>query len=177
MFQSVSAVRQKWFGIVSKPDKSFLDSLQRPLEEYDFNSIVLVVAMFKKLFSRATDAFHETEQQTVIDADLQERMRKTGGSNSAELAAVLLVAPDAMMRLTLEEARIVVSYMEPRKFAEGTVIIQEGDKDNTDYMVLVLDGEVTVESIAVSRITPVTNAALGHLHRHQRRARRHLLTR
>jgi CRP/FNR family transcriptional regulator, cyclic AMP receptor protein len=117
--------------------------------------------MFKKLFSRAPTDFSETEQQTVLDAELLERMRKTEGSDSAELAAELLVAPGAMMRLTLEEARIVVSYMQPRKFTEGTVFIEEGDKHNTDYMVLVLDGEVTVESIVVSRITPVTTAVLG----------------
>ncbi|TAG27283.1 MAG: cyclic nucleotide-binding domain-containing protein [Burkholderiales bacterium] len=117
--------------------------------------------MFKKLFTRPADAFRETEQQTVIDEELQDRMQKTEGSNSAELAAVLLAAPAAMMRLTLDEARIVVSFMEPRKFPVGTIFIQEGDKNNTDYMVLVLDGEVTVESITVSRTTPVTTAVLG----------------
>ncbi len=117
--------------------------------------------MFKKLFSRTPEVFSDTEQQTVLDEELLDRMRRTEGSDSAELAALLLAAPDAMMRLTLDEARIVVSYMNPRKFAEGTVFIQEGDKNNTDYMVLVLDGEVTVESIVVSRTTPVTTAVLG----------------
>ncbi len=117
--------------------------------------------MFKKLFSRTPEAFNDTELQTVMLEEAEDRMRKTEGSDSAELAAELLAAPDAMMRLTLDEARIVVSYMNPRKFAEGTVFIQEGDKNNTDYMVLVLDGEVTVESIVVSRTTPVTTAVLG----------------
>ena len=117
--------------------------------------------MFKKLFSRTPDAFSETEQQTILDEELAERMLKTDGSDSEELAAELLASPGAMMRLSLEEARIVVSYMSPRKFSEGTVFIQEGDKHNTDYMVLVLDGEVTVESIVVSRTPPVTTAVLG----------------
>jgi len=117
--------------------------------------------MFKKLFSRSSDDFALTEQQTVIDADLAERLLKLDGSDMAALAAELLAAPTAMMRLTLDEARIVVSYMEPRMFEVGTVFIQEGDKNNTDYMVLVLDGEVTVESIVVSRTTPVTTAVLG----------------
>jgi CRP/FNR family transcriptional regulator, cyclic AMP receptor protein len=117
--------------------------------------------MFKKLFSRTTDDFALTEQQTVIDADLAERLLKLDGSDMASLAAELLAAPTAMMRLSLDEARIVVSYMEPRMFELGTVFIQEGDKNNTDYMVLVLDGEVTVESIVVSRTTPVTTAVLG----------------
>ena len=117
--------------------------------------------MFKKLFSRTPQAFSDTEQQTVMDEDLLDRMRATAGSDMAELAAELLIAPGAMMQLTLDEARVVVSYMNPRKFDEGTVFIQEGDKNNTDYMVLVLDGEVTVESIVVSRTTPVTTAVLG----------------
>jgi CRP/FNR family transcriptional regulator, cyclic AMP receptor protein len=135
-------------------------SLQRSSQEYDFTS-TFPSTMFKKLFSRTSDGFSETEQQTVLEEELEDRMRKTEGSDSAELAAELLAAPSAMMRLTLDEARIVVSYMQPRKFAEGTVFIQEGDKNNTDYMVLVLDGEVTVESIVVSRTTPVTTAVLG----------------
>jgi CRP/FNR family transcriptional regulator, cyclic AMP receptor protein len=117
--------------------------------------------MFKKLFLRTPDAFSETEQQTVLDEELAQRLSKSAGSDSAELAAELLAAPDAMMRLSLDEARIVVSYMQPRMFEVGTVFIQEGDKNNTDYMVLVLDGEVTVESIVVSRTTPVTTAVLG----------------
>ena len=117
--------------------------------------------MFKKLFSRTPETFSETEQQTVLDEELAERLLKTEGSDSAELAAQLLTAPAAMMRLSLDEARIVVSYMSPRLFPEGTVFIQEGDSNNTDYMILVLDGEVTVESIVVSRITPVTTAVLG----------------
>ena len=108
--------------------------------------------MFDRLFPKKPDSPEDVAQ---------ERMRRIEGSDMAELAAELLIAPAAMMRLSHDEARIVVSYMQPRKFDEGTVFIQEGDKNNTDYMVLVLDGEVTVESIVVSRTTPVTTAVLG----------------
>ena len=108
--------------------------------------------MFDRLFPKKPDSPEDVAQ---------ERMRRIEGSDMAELAAELLIAPAAMMRLSHDEARIVVSYMQPRKFEEGTVFIQEGDKNNTDYMVLVLDGEVTVESIVVSRTTPVTTAVLG----------------
>jgi CRP/FNR family transcriptional regulator, cyclic AMP receptor protein len=51
--------------------------------------------------------------------------------------------------------------MSPKLFDEGTVFIKEGDKNNTDYMILVLAGEVTVENIVVSRRTPVTVTVLG----------------
>jgi CRP/FNR family transcriptional regulator, cyclic AMP receptor protein len=91
----------------------------------------------------------------------EERLRKTEGSDSAALAATLLTAPTALMQLSAEEARAVVSYMAPKRFDEGTIFIKEGDQNNTDYMILVLDGEVTVESIVVSRRTPVTVTVLG----------------
>jgi CRP/FNR family transcriptional regulator, cyclic AMP receptor protein len=90
-----------------------------------------------------------------------ERLRQLEGSGSADLAAELLTAPTALMQLSSEEARVVVSYMSPKKFDEGTVFIKEGDKNNTDYMILVLGGEVTVENIVVSRRTPVTVTVLG----------------
>jgi CRP/FNR family transcriptional regulator, cyclic AMP receptor protein len=90
-----------------------------------------------------------------------ERHRAVEGSNSAGRAANLLIAPTALMQLTLEEATIVVSYMSPRKIARGTTFIKEGDKTDTAYMVLLLEGEVTVESITVSRSEPVTVTVLG----------------
>ena len=81
-------------------------------------------------------------------------MRATQGSSSAELAASMLIAPTALMQLTLEEARIIVSFMKPRKISIGTTFITEGDKHDTGVMFLVLDGEVTVKSLTVSRRDP-----------------------
>lgn len=91
----------------------------------------------------------------------QERRRAIEGSSTAELAARLLIAPTALMQLTPEEALTVVSYMIPQKIAAGTTFITEGDKSDTGYMLLVVEGEVTVESILVSRRTPVTVSVLG----------------
>lgn len=91
----------------------------------------------------------------------KERMRAVEGSTSAELAAELLIAPTALMQLSTEEALIIVSYMMPRKISMGTTFIREGDRSDTGYMVLLLEGEVTVESIIVSRRTPVTVTVLG----------------
>ena len=78
-----------------------------------------------------------------------------------EIAAELLTAPSAMLQLSLVEARVVARYMRPRFIAEGTVFIREGDADGTGFMVLVLDGEVTVENIVVSRVSPITVTVLG----------------
>ncbi len=91
----------------------------------------------------------------------KDRMRAIEGSSTAELAAQLLIAPTALMQLSLEEALIVVSYMIPRKIPMNTTFITEGDKKDTGYMVLLLEGEVTVENIVVSRHTPVTVNVLG----------------
>ena len=93
--------------------------------------------------------------------DPKERMRAIEGSSTAELAAKLLIAPTALMQLTREEAFTVVSYMTPRKIPMGTTIIREGDKTDTGYMMLLLEGEVTVENIVVSRHAPVTVTVLG----------------
>ena len=113
--------------------------------------------MFDKLFG--------TNKNTPISAPehmrAKDRMRAVEGSSTAELAAVLLIAPTALMQLKSAEAMIVVSYMIPRKIPVGTTFIMEGDKSDTGYMVLLLEGEVTVENIVVSRRSPVTVNVLG----------------
>lgn len=114
--------------------------------------------MLKKLFNRAPDAAPPSTLGEYFGEQLPS-MGKT--TNMVDFAAELLTAPGAMMRLSLQEASVVVSYMQPRVFSQGTIVIKEGDKNNTDYMVLVLDGEVTVENILVSRTTAVTTAVLG----------------
>jgi CRP-like cAMP-binding protein len=91
----------------------------------------------------------------------RQRLRKIAGSSAADLAAEMLSAPSALLQLNHEEARTVVAYMLPHKIAEGTTFIREGDTDHTDFMLLVLDGEVTIETIVVSRTEPITVTVLG----------------
>ena len=111
--------------------------------------------MFNKLFGKKPPA---EAPESVMP---QERMRAIEGSSSAEMAANMLTAPTALMQLTYEEARVIVSYMQPRKIADGTTFIKEGDTQDTDFMLLLLDGEVTIESIVVSRTEPITVTVLG----------------
>ena len=113
--------------------------------------------MFEKLLSKCRPAQHEAPERMRS----KERMRSVEGSSTAELAARLLIAPTALMQLTPDEALTVVSYMLPRKISLGTTFINEGDKLDTGYMMLLLEGEVTVESIVVSRHAPVTLNVLG----------------
>ncbi|MBC7379018.1 MAG: cyclic nucleotide-binding domain-containing protein [Burkholderiaceae bacterium] len=111
--------------------------------------------MFNKLFGKKPP---DEGPESVMP---QERMRAIEGSSSAEMAADMLTAPTALMQLTHEEARVIVSYMQPRKIADGTTFIKEGDTQDTDFMLLLLDGEVTIESIVVSRTEPITVTVLG----------------
>jgi CRP/FNR family cyclic AMP-dependent transcriptional regulator len=110
--------------------------------------------MFDKLFGkkRADSGLAPTATQ---------RMRVTSGSSMAEMAAEMLAAPTALAQLTPDEAREVVSFMKPHKIAEGITFIKQGDTKDTDFMLLVIDGEVTVESIVVSRTEPITVSVLG----------------
>ena len=85
----------------------------------------------------------------------------TEGSEAADLAARLLMAPTALMQLTMPEARMVVRYMQPQIVSKGTVFIREGDARDTGFLMLLLDGEVTVETLVVSRVEPIVITLLG----------------
>lgn len=80
---------------------------------------------------------------------------------AADLAADLLIAPNALIPLTRKEARLVVRYMQPQIIAQDTIFIREGDKRDTGFMLLLLEGEVTVENIVVSRSDPIIISVLG----------------
>lgn len=78
-----------------------------------------------------------------------------------ETAAELLMAPSALMHLTLDEAHVVVGYMTPQFIPNNTTFIREGDAADEGFMALLLEGEVVVESITVSRTEPLTIRVLG----------------
>jgi CRP/FNR family cyclic AMP-dependent transcriptional regulator len=63
-----------------------------------------------------------------------------------EVAARLLVTGSALADLTIGDALKVVGYMRPKLIKAGTVIIQEGEVKQTDYMLLVLEGDIAVEN-------------------------------
>jgi CRP-like cAMP-binding protein len=97
--------------------------------------------------SDRTDDFHFTSKASM--------------RNAMEHAASMLAAPSALVSLTEQEAMVAVRFMRPRQIPQGTVFIREGDNSNTGFLVLVLDGEVTVESIVVSRVSPITVTVQG----------------
>jgi CRP-like cAMP-binding protein len=111
--------------------------------------------MLGRLFGRKADG------GTMSYDKPRQRLRSIRGSLTAARAAAMLCEPSAMLQLSRGEARTIVSYMQPHRIAEGTTFIKEGDTENTDFMLLVLDGEVTIESIVVSRTAPITVTVLG----------------
>jgi CRP/FNR family transcriptional regulator, cyclic AMP receptor protein len=107
--------------------------------------------VFARLFGRGGHAVPSRRQ----------RLRKIANSPTADHAAELLRAPSALMQLDEEEARTIITYMAPHRIPEGRMFIKEGDTENTDFMLLVLDGDVTVETAVVSRNAPITVTVLG----------------
>jgi len=83
------------------------------------------------------------------------------GGDGAERAAALLCAPDGLMRLSLDEARVVVGYMTPAFIKAGTTFITEGDSGDGGFMALLMEGDVVVEQITVQRSEPITLRVLG----------------
>lgn len=121
-----------------------------------------MMSILSKILGRRAEDAPETQPMSRFDTpSVRQRLRALEGSSAADLAAEMLTAPTALMQLTPEEARVVVSYMKPHRIQEGTTFIREGDTDATDFMLLVLDGEVTIETIVVSRTQPITVTVLG----------------
>lgn len=84
-----------------------------------------------------------------------------GDVPGSELAAQLLASPDALTQLKIDEARVVVKYMTPRFVPADVTFIREGDAGDSGFMALLLEGDVIVERITVSRTEPVTVRVLG----------------
>lgn len=96
-----------------------------------------------------------TQTNTII----KDQLNKEG--TGAEHAAQLLCAPEGLMRLSLDEARVVVRYMTPRFISAGTTFIKEGDAGDGGFMALLIQGDVVVEQITVKRTEPITVRVLG----------------
>jgi CRP-like cAMP-binding protein len=107
------------------------------------------LSMLKKLFSRKTSAVPSGEP------DL------TKGYKTADLMANLLISPSNLMPLTMKDVRVVARYMQEQFIAQNTVFIREGDNRDTRFMLLLLEGEVTVENLVVNREDPMIISVLG----------------
>jgi CRP/FNR family transcriptional regulator, cyclic AMP receptor protein len=113
------------------------------------------VSLIDKLFG------HRRDSEAPESRLPAERLAEVGASTTAHQAAELLRAPTALMQLSEEEALTVVSFMRPQVYKRGARIIRQGEASDTGFMVLVLEGEITVENLVPSRADSVTVTVLG----------------
>lgn len=83
------------------------------------------------------------------------------GSDVWRTAVGLLCSAKSQFGLSPVQAEVVLSYMHPFSIEESVEFIREGDASNSDFMALVIDGDVTVETITVSRTSAMTVTVLG----------------
>jgi CRP-like cAMP-binding protein len=79
----------------------------------------------------------------------------------AALAADLLRTPQALLQLSTDEAMCVVGYMRLVPYAKGTVLFRRGDQASSGFMLLILEGEVSVEAGEIGSTDAVEIAVLG----------------
>lgn len=79
----------------------------------------------------------------------------------AQLAADLLRTPNALATLTEDDLRTVVSQMQLVSVPAGQVMMQEGDRDNTGYLLLLLTGEAKVVATDVAHGTCIDISVMG----------------
>jgi CRP-like cAMP-binding protein len=80
----------------------------------------------------------------------------------AERAAAMLSNPKAVVHLTLAEARQVVARMGLVDFPVGTTLLREGAESVSGHMLLLLEGEVSVDSEAAGGPqTPLALSVIG----------------
>lgn len=120
--------------------------------------------LIKKLFakeqanhtSQASAAPAATRQAPPMPAAWAEH-----GAAMWDTAVALLLDSTSPFRLDDIQARVVLAHMHPFEIEEGVTFIREDDDDSGNFLALVIDGEVTVETIAVSRTTSMTVTVLG----------------
>lgn len=82
-----------------------------------------------------------------------------------EKAAQLLGTPTALADLSRAEARTVVRFLVFKRVKAGSVLIREGEVIHTDFMMLIVEGDVIIEN----EVTPVSDSIVitiigpGHL--------------
>jgi CRP-like cAMP-binding protein len=76
-------------------------------------------------------------------------------------AARLLVTESALGNLSFSDARKVIPYMKPKWIKAGAALIREGEKVSNDFLMLILSGDVRVESQASGLAEPMVITVLG----------------
>ena len=82
-----------------------------------------------------------------------------------QAATELLRTPTSLAELSRDDARRVAAYMWMVTYNAGAIVIQEGDRDHTGFMLLLLSGEVSIEleGSEPGDSTPISVLGAGHL--------------
>lgn len=108
--------------------------------------------MFKKILGA-----REPSDALTDEASKQRDMEAL----DAELLTGFLCSAECITPMTKSEAKIAASYMRARQYADGDIILKEGDKTSTSHMLWILHGEAVVEALSVSASNPITVTVLG----------------
>ena len=76
-------------------------------------------------------------------------------------AARLLVTESALGQLSFTDARRVIHYMKPKRIKMGAALIREGEKVHNDFMMLILAGDVRLETQSHRASDEVVVTVLG----------------
>ncbi len=76
-------------------------------------------------------------------------------------AARLLVTESTVGPLNFADAQRVVRYMKPKRIKAGAALIREGEKISNDFVMLILSGDVRVESRAQGLTEPIVITVMG----------------
>lgn len=159
---SWKALDQRQIGMRRDPRKrEHWRQIGRGVAPYGTMGAVIKNQGLTEVHVMTTGSENSGQQGAAKELDLPAQPRLPRSKSVRDHAAQLLMAPAALMQLNLVEAKIVVSYMKPERVKAGQTFIQEGDAENVGFMVLVLEGDVLVESITVNRTEPVTITVLG----------------
>ncbi len=82
-------------------------------------------------------------------------------SPEGQLASKFLCDPGLFSPLSSKEAQLATPYFVVQRYRKDAIVLQEGDTALTHYLLLVLDGEVTAESLAPGATRSVTLTLLG----------------
>jgi CRP/FNR family transcriptional regulator, cyclic AMP receptor protein len=109
-------------------------------------------SMFKKLLG--------TREPSAIQAPEATALQEMEALDASRLIEFLCTA-ECITPMSRQEAKIASSYMRARQYSDGDVILKEGDKSNTNYMLWILDGEAVVEALSTNLSNPITVTVLG----------------
>lgn len=95
------------------------------------------------------------------DADAQASLpaARSLGDTDRKLVIGFLCRSDSVMPLTRQDAGVIADFLLPKRFSAGELILREGDS-RSNYMLWILEGDVTIETDTISPMDSITMTVL-----------------